>query len=477
MSFSHRFGPFILYCIFFLTITQISCTPGLSDQSLLLAEISVGEASRDIQEKIHAHQRKVRQNPLDPKSVGELGIVYELHGFPNQAIQAYQLASQLDPRESRWPYYQAILLAARFDIEDALRQIELAIQVNPSYTPMWINQGRMLLNIGDHEAALESFARAEEIGSDPYIFFGQAKTFLALGEYDKALATVRRAGELVSHPNITRLEATIHIRRGEVSRSEKLLGTLPDDSPDLLWSDPIAEYKSRFAVKNLSHHLADATALIRELEIESAFELLKQLKDEYPTNKHVLQMLSDVYEIQNRPSLALSELNLAIVHHPEYYPHRTAAARILRAQGKLEEALSHLDEAIEFEPHLVWAYTHKAQILMSQKKWLEASVVLESAIEVSPEDPDLYTHLGICLGFLNRWPESQHLFNIALTIDDSHIPTLINLARAQAILGDIDAASKTVEVARVNGASSEQITAIGTQISQIREMPISIEKR
>ena len=454
-----------------------ACTPDSNKQILDIASTPVGEAGKAIQAKIQLHQDRVKVSPSDPTAIGELGIVYELHGFPDQALACYQIAAELDPAEGRWPYYQAILLAARFDMERALESVKRAVEIDPAYSPMWIMQGQILLDFGEHQAALNSFLRAAELGDDPYIYVGQAHAYLALGELEKALTALKGTGELASHPNIARLEATILVRTGQKERAEHILKSLPDRARRPRWSDPMAEFKSSFAVSNLSDRLAEATGLIRDKSLQSAYELLTQLKDEFPTNKHVLQMMSDVFELQGQVDQALAELSIAIAHHPNYYPLRTSAARILRTKGELDEALRHLNAAIEFEPQLDWAYTHKAQILMSQKKWMEASAVLDKAIDISPDDPDLYTHLGICLGFLNRWPEARVMFEVAITKNDLHVPSYINLARAQAILGWHDAASQSIQDAQDKGASDAQIESLKAQITQIEQMNIQIERR
>ena len=469
----------LLVAVPFLCTALLSggCWPSIEEQILELTQVDTSESSEAVQRQIQAQQERLALDRANPTIVGELGILYELHGFPEEAVRAYTLASQFDPTESRWPYYRAILLAARFNVTEALEPMNQAIELNPQYAPMWVTKGEMLMDIGNSAAALPLVQHAQTLSDDPYLAIVRARAHFELGEFQQALASIEESGDLKSHPDVVPLKASILIKQGNRSLAREILDSVQPSPRTLLLVDPIAEYKARFSVENLSSLLADATALIRDMQLDSAFELLGVLYKQYPTNKHVLQMLSDTYELSNQPRLALNTLNEAISVHPEFYSLRTAAARILRAQGDHDEALTHLDAAIKFEPQLVWAYSHKAQILMEQRQWLTASAVLDQAIAIEQDDPDLYTHLGICMGFLNRWPEARNLFLIAISIDSTHVPSYINLARAHTFLSEEDSALEAIRMASQLGASREQLESLELQRNQIKNMQISVEKR
>lgn len=457
----------------------VACSPpSISENTVVeLASVELSEASEVVQQEISKHQAKVKENPTDAQLIGELGVMYELHGFSAQALTAYALASQLNKDESRWPYYEAILLSARFDAERALERLDSAIALNPEYGPAWLNKGNIELDRGNFSGALSAFERAEDLSDEPYAYVGQSLALFGLQDYQVALNLLNQAEVINSHPDVIRLRARILIAQGNRDTGSKLLDGLPRHVEPVLFRDPVAEEKAAFSVENFSSQLADITALIKESELQAALNLIFKLRESRPTNKHLLNLLSDTYELLQQPDQALRILSLGIEHHPEFYPLRTSAARILRSQGELVEALVHLDAAIEFEPQLSWAYTYKAQILMTQKNWLSAIEVLDQAIRIDPEDVDLYTHLGISLGFLNRWPEASYFFKQAVALDETHVPSYLNLVRAHTILGNEEEALSALESAREQGASQSQLSDLIRQREQIKQMQIEIEQR
>lgn len=429
------------------------------------------EADEKVRERIDEYQVRVAANPTDAEAIGELGVIFELHGFSSEALNAYELAAELKPDEFKWPYYHSILLAARFDLEQALERINDAIEKNPDYAPAWFQKGKLLLDSSRFVEALECFEYAAQISDDPYAQLGQAHAYMGLGEPDSALASIDRTGQLSQHVNVQRLRAQALIRIGRRDEGSALLDGLPTAAP-IRWSDPIAEQKNDHAVDHLIVQLSHAVRLIRARSFGPALLLLSDLRDEYPTNKHVLHLLSSVYELRGEPNQALRILEVAIQHHPDFYVLRTATASILSALGDRESAVEQLNKAIEIDPKLHWAYSQKAQLLMEEKKWLEASHLLDQAIGLKDDDADLYTYLGICLGFIGRWPEAANIFRAALSIDSQHVPAYINLARAETILQNEESALAALESARKHGASEAMLASVERQRTQIKQMRI-----
>ena len=460
----------------FVVVFLSSCANDIESRVLALTEVVTTEANEKVQQRISEYHELVRSNPLDADAVGNLGVIYEIHGFSKEALVAYELSSLLAPEEFRWSYYRAILLAARFNREEAIEIFDQAIEKRPDYGPVWIQKGKVLLDSGRHEEALESFERAEQLGDDPYARLGQAFAKLELNEPEQTLALLDQLGELDREVNVQRLRGTALVRMGKTKEGAELLADLPQGER-IGWDDPIAEEKWQHAVDHFNARLVEAVRFIRTHDYESALSVLADLRAESPQNKHVLHLLSSVYELRGDKTEALRILEEGIDLYPDFYVFRTTAASFLSERGYSEEALRQLDIAIEIDPKLHWAYVEKARLLMEQKKWLEASHLLDQAISLRNDDPDLYTYLGICMSFMDRWPEAANLFRVGLSIDSRHVPSYINLARAETILNNEEEAVKALEAAKSFGATPALITSIERQRERIKQMRITRVER
>ena len=453
-----------------------SCAESVESRVLSLTTVVTDQADEEVRQKIAQYQERVAADSTNANAVGELGVRYELHGFPSAALIAYDLASEMDPAEFKWPYYHGILLAARFDLELAIQKVDQAIELLPDYAPARLQKGKLLLDNSQYEKALELFQYTEQLTEDPYVFVGQALAYLELNDANGVLAALDQTGRMAGHPNVQRLRATALIRSGRTEEGSKLLAGLRG-APTIRWDDPIAQAKESHSIQHFITKLSKAVRLIRARSFDSALFLLSELRLSHPTNKHVLHLLSSVYESLGNGQKALEILEEGMQFHPDFYVLYTAAASLLKANGDIERATQHLDRAIEIDPKLHWAYSQKAQLLMEQRKWLNASHLLDQAIGLKDDDADLYTYLGICLGFLNRWPEASNLYRVAISINPKHVPSYINLARAETILNNEEKALEALDGARSNGATPAMIASLEQQRVQIKRMRIDTVKR
>lgn len=452
------------------------CGKDLTARTVELTTVDVSQADEEVQEKMRSYQKRVAAEPGNASFVGELGILFELHGFSHESLTAYEIAETLAPEEFRWSYYHAILLAARFDLDTAIVKIDEAILKQPDYAPALIQKGKLLLDQSKYAEALEAFLLAAEDSIDPYVYIGQALAHLELDAPDAALSALANTGRLTEHTNVKRLRATAMIRLGRQEEAKRLLDGLPQ-LPAIRWADPIAEAKGEHAVQHFINKLNDAIQLIRARAYESSLVLLMGMQQERPHNKHVLHFLSSAYEGVGNDEAALQTLEFGMQHHPDFYVYYTTAASLLEKKGEVDKAIQYLDDALEIDPNLHWAYEQKARILMERKEWLAASLLLDQAIGLKEDDADLYTYLGICMGFLDRWPEAANLYKVAISIDDKHVPSYINLARAETFLGNETAALKAMTDAQRYGASNAMLASLQQQRNQIKRMNINVVRK
>ena len=86
-------------------------------------------------EQIRAQVRAVRDNPDDAEAHGQLGILYQAHGYPDLAKRCYENAMRADGTPPRWRYHWAALVTAQGNAEGAESALREVIAAAPDYAP------------------------------------------------------------------------------------------------------------------------------------------------------------------------------------------------------------------------------------------------------------------------------------------------------------------------------------------------------
>src|SRR5262245_24240339 len=79
-----------------------------------------------------------RSRPNSADAVGALGAAYHSDLFYVEAESAYSRASELDPKNWRWPYSIALLHIERGEASSAARALRTAVGINPGLGLAWL---------------------------------------------------------------------------------------------------------------------------------------------------------------------------------------------------------------------------------------------------------------------------------------------------------------------------------------------------
>lgn len=89
---------------------------------------------------------------------------------------------------------RAVMLLARGQANDARLDLEQAITLSPDLAEAWLNLSAAQIGAGAARQALETAARAAELGADPALVrFNQAIALETLGRYEDAYAAYSQA--------------------------------------------------------------------------------------------------------------------------------------------------------------------------------------------------------------------------------------------------------------------------------------------
>ncbi len=339
-------------------------------------------------------RRNVIDHPTSAFSWGHLGMCFLAHDFWQNAAVCLRQAEQLDPSESRWPYFNA---AAMRPVDDAgfVSQLQLAV----SLCPTDVAAPRLQLA----EALLERGALADSerfirqvLEQDPR----NPRALLELGQLHLArsdLAQARRS--LSASAAVEPTRKTTHVSLGNVYRrmgnaqlaesEEATAARLPEDPP---WPDPWNDELDALRT-GVSASLSRADQLINEGRWNDAVRPLQQIANAYPDSSRAWMTLGMALQLQGNLEEAETALRKAAKIDPARADVQLNLAAVLLRRGLFEQAETAGRNAVHIQPDLGDAWFVLGVALQKQRKFQDSLSPFQKAIQFKPEAAE--PHVGI----------------------------------------------------------------------------------
>jgi len=157
-------NPLVVLVLLVHFMGSMSCSIGREETSNVTeapVEVVFTDAKPAVAVLVGRLLDNARNDPRSGSRRGELGIAYEIHGFPNAAYTSYVQAESRESTNARWPYYQALMLAKQGSYEQALTALDRAIEIDPGYGAAWMWRATWSLDVGLNGQAKEGFERAK----------------------------------------------------------------------------------------------------------------------------------------------------------------------------------------------------------------------------------------------------------------------------------------------------------------------------
>jgi tetratricopeptide (TPR) repeat protein len=207
------------------------------------------EANR-YREALASARHRVRENPDDALAWTYLGMASVRLGEMNSALEAFERAIVLDPRDPR-PFFDAALLYAnRNNLDKALDRYQRGLAIDRRNETAQFNYGRLLLLKGRQEEAEKAFRRTLEINPrDAGARVELSRLALARHDFASAVDSARQAAEFSPgslEANLALAEAYISANQ-DVQAMEHLENLLPrfNKSAAFHYTLGIAQYRSK----------------------------------------------------------------------------------------------------------------------------------------------------------------------------------------------------------------------------------------
>jgi tetratricopeptide (TPR) repeat protein len=233
-------------CLLFLLAARGAQTAGPDTLSAIATDL---EANR-YRDALTKARRRVRENSGDALAWTYVGMASVRLGEREAALEAFERAIALSPRDPR-PFFDAALLyASRNNLDQAVDRYQRGLAIDTSNETAQFNYGRLLLLKGRAEEAERAFLRTLEINPrDAGARVELSRLALARNDFNRAIDFARQAADLSPESleaNLALAEAYIssHHDVQAVGHLEKLMPRF-NQSAALHYTLGIAQYRSK----------------------------------------------------------------------------------------------------------------------------------------------------------------------------------------------------------------------------------------
>ena len=425
------------------------------------AEPDVASAPATVDAEVAARLQtlaaEAEAEPANAERRGELGMAQEVHGLSAAALASYQRAEALAPNDPRWPYYQALLMAHRGDLDEALAQLGRSLALDPNHAPAWLWRGTWLLDLARVDEAAVAFARAETLGAGLPAQAGRAQALLRGGDAAAARTLLQPLAEAHGHPYLFKLLGQALQRLGEVQAARTALAQVQHAAP-LAWPDQRSAAKRRFEV-SVSAQLAKVREHLATGELPAALTAAETLRGSNPKHQGLLNTLAEIYRRLERHDDALRVLQSAAAEHPRHYPFHLQLAEHYIRQSDAELALTHLDRALALNAAVPWAHAQRGLLLLERNRLDAALEAFAEALRQDPRQAQVHYYVAMTAAARQRWPEAIGAFAEAARLQPSFALAHIGLARALAEAGRFEESRTALARARGIGTHAEETSA------------------
>jgi tetratricopeptide (TPR) repeat protein len=351
-------------------------------------------------------------------AAGERGMAHHGNLRYEQALAEYGRAAELDPGNSRWHYYQALVYLERGDAARASEALRAVVAAEPGHALAWWRLG---------EAQ-----------------FKQAR-------YDEADAAYRRAeGDSIVGPYARRGRARIaHLRTGPSAPPERGGNSRTYTPPPDPMIDALAQVSTssiflirQAAATDIARFPAQREQLVRRaLEVDprnpdvvyemgAVLQQLRRPHDALPFFMRHLDMVED--DQQTLVQIGKCHSDLGKLEEAEETLRRAVSLGddatgyynlgfVMEQRGRRHEAEEYYRRTLRVDPTHASANNNLAALLAESGYLAEAQEHWRTVLHLNPEHADAHANMGAALAQQGRVPEALRHLDEALRLNPRHV--------------------------------------------------------
>jgi tetratricopeptide (TPR) repeat protein len=343
---------------------------------------------------VEAARREAQQSPKSARAWGRLGMVLLAHQFRDESIVCLARAEHLDPRDARWPYYQALAMR-RSDPETAIACLRRAVAASDEFDGPLLLLAELLAQNGQDDEARTLFQRVLHHWPDHNrAHLGLAR--LALEGDDLPLCRAHLLPAL-DDPHARKaasaLLAEVEQRRGDRAAAEEALSRARRSPDDLPWSDPLVE-NVQDRVVGLLEVVTRAAALLQQKQAAQAIPLLQRAIADYPDSSWARILLGRAYLASGDLSMAEETLRAAVERDPGAVEGQFYLGATLSERKEYAAAIPYFQTATRLKSDYALAWYNLGVCYKQQGDRAAARAAYRSALACKPLFAEAHLNLG-----------------------------------------------------------------------------------
>jgi tetratricopeptide (TPR) repeat protein len=374
-------------------------------------------------------------------------MVCEAKGLAGAARDAYATAAARQPSEAKWWFHLAATESRLGHIDEAIKDMRRAIDLNASFAPAYWRLGLWLLDENQTESAERAFSRATDIDpADRAGWVGLARVYLAREENARAAGLLER---LVSAaPNdayALQLLGTAYRKLGRVEQaaSASQVGAKGEAAWGDPWTDEMLAFRRGYAAL-----LKDSTANILEGRFPQAIAILEQLRRDKPDDLVLMAHLGQVYVAAGRDDDGVKLLEQVTAREPDRFEAHVDLATGYMHLGNFVKARAEAERAVQLNASYAPAHETLGLVRWRDGDGRGAVAAFDRAVQLDPRNVRAMVWKAMVETNSGRDADALATFERAVRTDPTSVDAWIGIANAQIGRGDIEAAAAALQNAQ-----------------------------
>jgi tetratricopeptide (TPR) repeat protein len=394
---------------------------------------------------------------------GYLGLNDGFHALA-ESIRAADLLS--DDDEAQMAAGRLLILARRFD--DAAARAERVLSRNPRHVEAQILKGNAMLGVANLEAAIKDIQQA--IANDPtdarsYAALGVAQ--MKKGQREQAESAFKRAVEAQPSSYVAQMAlGHYYWATGQLADAEAPLKRAVEIAPGIVLAQRalityyIANGRLKDAeaplklmaetVKTVEARLALADLYVNVDRIDEAVRVLKSVAREKEGFADATVRLAGIDSAQQRAADAMREVDAVLAEQPRHLQALLLKARLLAADGKLDDAIERAKEAtVSGQRASSDAYYLLGMLHSRRNQPEEAVAAFQEVIKLNPKGPEARLQLAQLHLYQGAPQMAVQYAQEAMNLAPDNRPARLMLGRALTAQGEVARAEAVLQALAV----------------------------